>query len=292
MENAATVEARVNARDMGDSFDIFPRNRIDQFRIERVFRIARSSEDKIVAGKDRADKILVGLGHYESRAAAQAAIVAGCVEVNGQPVDKPSQKISAADRIVASAPHPWVSRGGIKLAHALEAFDVNPTGRDCLDVGASTGGFTDVLLARGARIVVAVDVGRGQLHARLREDARVVSLEGTDARSLARAMLPALPSLVVCDASFISLEKLLEVPLSLAAIEADLVTLFKPQFQVGPGHVGKRGIVSDRGAAELAELAFVDWLGEQGWQVCARLDSPILGGDGNAEYLVHARKRR
>ena len=237
---------------------------------------------------DRADRILVETGAFETRSAAQAAIAAGRVQVNGRVVTKPSQKISAEDRIEAEAAHPWVSRGGVKLAHALDVFEVDPAGRHCLDVGASTGGFTDVLLSRGARSVVAVDVGRGQLHGKIAGDARVTSLEATDARSLTAQMLVEAPSLIVCDASFIALEKLLAVPLSLAGDGAELVTLFKPQFQVGRENVGKGGLVSDGAAVERAEAAFCEWLGERNWTVRAAADSPIRGGDGNAERFLRA----
>lgn len=237
---------------------------------------------------DRADKILVALGHFESRAAAQAAIAAGKVSVSGRVVRKPSEKMSMTASVTAGAEHPWVSRAGMKLAGALEVFDVDPSGLHCLDVGASTGGFTDVLLARGAESVVAVDVGRDQLHARLRTDPRVTSLEATDARSLTAKMLGRAPHLVVCDASFISLHKLLSKPLSLADDGAQFIALFKPQFEVGREHIGKRGIVNDAVATERAEQAFIDWLAEQGWQVKARADSPIKGGDGNAERLIYA----
>ena len=233
--------------------------------------------------------MLVALGHFESRAAAQAAISAGRVAVNGVQLTKPSAKIRDTDRIEAAPAHPWVSRGGVKLAHALDLFGVNPTGRDCLDVGASTGGFTHVLLSRGASRVCAVDVGRGQLHPSLAGDERVKSLEGFDARQLTRGDIGFLPGLIVCDASFIALEKLLAVPLSLAAPGADLVCLFKPQFQVGRAHVGKGGIVTDAKAVRDAEDAFCAWLEGQGWQVIHRADSPIQGGDGNCERLVHAR---
>jgi len=240
---------------------------------------------------DRADRMLVALGHYESRAAAQAAIAGGCVRVNGAVLTKASAKIGRDDRVEAGALHPWVSRGGIKLAHALDVFGIDPAGRVCLDIGASTGGFSDVLLQRGARHVVAVDVGRGQLHAKIAGDGRVTALEARDARGLTREDLPEAPSLVVCDASFIALEKLLAVPLSLAGEGADLLCLFKPQFQVGRENVGKGGIVSDRAAVARAEDAFCDWLEGQGWAVSGRADSPVLGGDGNAERLVCARRK-
>lgn len=238
--------------------------------------------------KDRADRLLVALGHYESRAAAQAAITAGCVRIDGQTLSKPSTQILRSSSIEASMPHPWVSRGGLKLAHALEVFGVDPAGRVCLDVGASTGGFTDVLLSKGAAHVCAVDVGRGQLHSKLAADSRVISLEATDARSLDADMIGEAPSLIVCDASFISLQKLLGAPLSLAAPGADLVTLFKPQFEVGREHIGKGGIVSDRAAAMRAEDAFCAWLEGLGWKVAGRTDSPVTGGDGNAERLISA----
>lgn len=243
-----------------------------------------------MVNRDRADRALVELGHFESRAAAQAAIAAGRVMVNGKPLTKPSQQISTGDRIEAEPAHPYVSRGGLKLAHALDVFAVNPAGRHCLDIGASTGGFTDVLLQRGAAGVVAVDVGRGQLHEKIASDARVTAYEATDARSLREDMIGEAPSLIVCDASFISVAKLLEVPLSLAGEGGELVTLFKPQFEVGREFVGKGGLVTDGAAVERAEAAFCDWLADMNWAVSARTDSPILGGDGNAERLIHAVK--
>ncbi|WOR13771.1 TlyA family RNA methyltransferase [Hyphomonas sp. FCG-A18] len=239
---------------------------------------------------DRADKVLVALGHFESRAAAQAAIAAGKVLVNGRVLSKASEKISLAAKIEAETAHPWVSRAGIKLAHALTAFEADPTGKPCLDIGASTGGFTDVLLTQGAASVVAVDVGREQLHARIKADTRVISLESTDARHL-KAEQVGKPKLIVCDASFISLNKLLRVPLSYAQQGAQLITLFKPQFEVGRENIGKGGIVKDTNAVEQAEEAFIEWLAGEGWQVLARIDSPITGGDGNAERLIHARKK-
>ncbi|WP_300376743.1 TlyA family RNA methyltransferase [Henriciella sp.] len=237
---------------------------------------------------DRADRLLVRLGHFESRAAAQAAIAGGHVRVNGKRLSKPSARLNTTDRIEARLAHPWVSRGGLKLAHALDVFGVDPAGRYCLDIGASTGGFSDVLISRGARHVYAVDVGRGQLHQKVAADARVTSLEATDARKLTPEVISKAPSLIVCDASFIALEKILPVPLDLASPGGELVTLFKPQFQVGRGHVGKGGLVTDRAAAREAEEAFCRWLSFQGWQVNGCDDSPITGGDGNAERLIHA----
>lgn len=238
--------------------------------------------------KNRADKILVSLGHFDSRAGARAAIEAGCVTANGVPVAKPSQMLSLDDVITAQPAHPYVSRGGLKLAHALAVFGVDSTGRHCLDIGASTGGFTDVLLRAGAAHVTAVDVGHGQFHASLHDHPRVTSLEGTDARALSAANLPTAPSLLVCDASFIGLEKLLEVPLSLAAPGAEFVGLFKPQFQVGRTNVGKGGLVKNVEATAQAADAFALWMKEKGWPIHAWTASPISGGDGNAERLIHA----
>ena len=240
--------------------------------------------------RDRSDRILVALGLFDSRASARAAVEAGCVYVDGIALRKPSQVISADADIRAEAAHPFVSRGGLKLAHALDVFRVDPTGRNCLDIGASTGGFTDVLLKRGAAHVVAVDVGRDQLHHSLRSDARVRSLEATDARALSREHIGDAPRLLVCDASFIGLEKLLAVPLSLAAPEADFVGLFKPQFQVGRAHIGKGGLVTDTDATDAAAQAFALWMDENGWPILKWTASPIAGGDGNAERLFWAKR--
>jgi len=244
----------------------------------------------VIEKLDRADRVLVELGHFESRSAAQAAIAAGKVRVRGKVLSKPSEKISADAMIEAEPEHPWVSRAGLKLDHALSVFNFDPSGLQCLDVGASTGGFTQVLLARGAAHVVSVDVGRDQFHASLRGDRRVTVLEAIDARALTLEDLSARPDLIVCDASFISLHKLLSVPLSLASDKAALIALFKPQFEVGREHVGKGGIVTDSEATQRAEDAFVIWLDEQAWRVQARADSPIKGGDGNAERLIYAVK--
>lgn len=253
--------------------------------------VERSVEKSALKEKlDRADKVLVALGHFESRSAAQAAIAAGKVRVRGRVLAKPSEKISADAAIEAEAEHPWVSRAGLKLAHALQAFEVDPQGLHCLDIGASTGGFTQVLLEHGANHVVAVDVGRDQFHANLKTDSRITLLEGTDARALTPLLVQSPPALLVCDASFISLHKLLSVPLSLAAEQAKLIALFKPQFEVGRENVGKGGIVSDADATHRAETAFIDWLEEQAWTVRAATDSPIKGGDGNAERLIFAER--
>lgn len=187
------------------------------------------------------------------------------------------------------AAHPWVGRGALKLVHALDLWPVAVAGRVVLDVGASTGGFTEVCLARGAARVYAVDVGRGQLHPRLAADARVLSLEATDARDLTAALIPEAPGLIVTDVSFIALEKALPNALALAGPGADLVALVKPQFEAGREHVGKGGIVTDP-AARLAALETVKaFLAAWGWTVRATTDSPIEGGDGNREFLLWAR---
>jgi 23S rRNA (cytidine1920-2'-O)/16S rRNA (cytidine1409-2'-O)-methyltransferase len=235
----------------------------------------------------RADSALHARGLFESRAKAREAIEAGLVSVDGRIVKKPSEPIAADAHIVARAAYPWVSRGGVKLAHALDQFGVDPHGRFCLDVGASTGGFTDVLLTRGARHVVAVDVGHGQLHARLREDPRVTSLEGQDARSLTPAHLTEAPSLIVIDASFISLSVLLPHVLSLAAPRADLVALIKPQFEAGRAAV-KKGVVRDEKIHAEVCARIEGEIEALGWRVSGITPSPIEGGDGNREFLVHA----
>lgn len=239
-------------------------------------------------GHRRLDVELVRRGFFSSRSQAQAAIEAGKVRVGGVVARKPGLAVAAEAIIEAEAAHLWVSRGGVKLSHALQAFGVDPAGQACLDVGASTGGFTEVLLALGARRVVAVDVGRGQLHPRLQSDLRVVSLEATDARDLTLEMIGERPSLIVCDASFIGLAKVLARALALAAPAAGLVCLFKPQFEVGPTHVGKGGIVSDSVAADAAAAGAEAWLVSVGWSVAGWTPSPILGGDGNAERFLFA----
>ncbi|QGM94122.1 TlyA family RNA methyltransferase [Methylocystis rosea] len=235
----------------------------------------------------RADAALHARGLFESRAKAREAIEAGLVTVDGRIVKKPSEPIAADAHIVAQAAYPWVSRGGVKLAHALDQFGVDPDGRFCLDVGASTGGFTDVLLNRGARHVVAADVGHGQLHARLRADLRVTSLEGQDARTLTAAHLTEAPSLIVIDASFISLSVLLPHVLSLAAPRADLVALIKPQFEAGRAAV-KKGVVRDEKIHAEVCARIEGEIEALGWRVSGVIPSPIEGGDGNREFLVHA----
>jgi 23S rRNA (cytidine1920-2'-O)/16S rRNA (cytidine1409-2'-O)-methyltransferase len=237
----------------------------------------------------RADSLLAERGFFESRAKARAAIEAGLVSADGTTIAKPSQEIAQEAEIVAESPHPFVSRGGVKLDFALEHFGVDVKDRYCLDLGASTGGFTDALLKRGARHVVAVDVGSGQLHPRIAQDPRVTSYEKLDARALEAAHLAEPPSLVVCDASFISLALLLERPLSLAAREATLVALIKPQFESGRG-AGKKGVVRDAAAHEAACAKIAAAVTRLGWRVAGITPSPIDGGDGNREFLIYGRR--
>jgi 23S rRNA (cytidine1920-2'-O)/16S rRNA (cytidine1409-2'-O)-methyltransferase len=241
--------------------------------------------------KRRADLVLVERGLFESRAKAQAAIAAGLVTAAGVRVAKPSDTLADDAEIVASAPHPYVSRGGVKLAHALDAFAVPVEGRIALDVGASTGGFTDVLVRRGARRVYAVDTGRGQLHPSLQADPRIVSLEGTDARALDRALVPEMIDIVVADVSFISLSLVLPAALALAAPRADLVALLKPQFEVGRENVGRGGIVRSEALHGEVCARSTDFVETLGWSVRGVTPSPIEGGDGNREFLLVAERR-
>ena len=243
-------------------------------------------------GRSRVDLLLVARGLFDSRARARAAIEAGLVTADGVVVAKPAELVSEDATIAATAAHPWVGRGALKLVHALELWPLDLTGRTVLDVGASTGGFTEVCLARGAARVFAVDVGRDQLHASLRSDSRVVGLEGTDARRLTTDQITTPPDLVVCDASFIGLAKVLPIPLSLAGEGADLVALVKPQFEVGPDRVGKGGLLKDEAARAEALSDVIAFIQSAGWEVMATADSPIEGGDGNHEFLLHARKSR
>ena len=238
----------------------------------------------------RADIFLVEQGYYESRARAQAAIKAGLVKVGGVRVKKPSEKLSPEAVIDAKAEHPWVSRGGLKLVHALREFDVCSKGKLCLDVGASTGGFSQVLASKGARKIYAVDVGQGQLHPKLKNVPEIISMEQTDARALQAADFDGPPQLIVCDASFISAMKVLEVPLALAAPSAQLITLVKPQFEVGKAGIGRGGIVTSESLALQALSDVSAWVSAKGWEVTATCLSPIKGGSGNTEYLLHARK--
>jgi 23S rRNA (cytidine1920-2'-O)/16S rRNA (cytidine1409-2'-O)-methyltransferase len=240
----------------------------------------------------RADLYLVEHGFAASRAEAQAAIRAGCVSAGGMPIVKPAQPIAEGAAVAYAKAHPYVSRGALKLKAALDAFKLSPQGLTCLDIGASTGGFTEVLLERGARKVYAVDVGHGQLRPKLAEDPRVISREGLNARELSRAEVPDLIGAIVADVSFVSLERVLPPALGFAVAGAWLVALVKPQFQAGPRHVGKNGIVKDRAVQEAVLRDFLEWTGKQeGWSVLGSMESPVLGGDGNREFLVGARKK-
>jgi 23S rRNA (cytidine1920-2'-O)/16S rRNA (cytidine1409-2'-O)-methyltransferase len=245
-----------------------------------------------MSARRRLDALLVERGLVETRSKAQALVMAGLVWSGDRRLDKPGMLLPAETPVeVKGRDHPWVSRGGLKLVRALDHFSIDPRGAVALDVGASTGGFTDVLLARGAARIYAVDVGYGQLAARLRDDPRVVVLERVNARSLTRTEVPEPIDLIVCDASFIGLETVLPAPLALAAERAGLVALIKPQFEVGKGRVGKGGIVRDQALRREVCDRIVAWLDAQpGWRVAGLIESPILGADGNQEFLVHARK--
>ena len=241
----------------------------------------------MTASRQRIDRVLVERGLFESRSKAQAAIEAGLVTVDGRKVAKASEEIPADAKLHASAAHPYVSRGGVKLATALDHFHIDPKRRVCLDVGASTGGFTQVLLERGASRIFAIDVGRGQLHESLRTRPEIVSLEDTDIRTLSGARLSELPDLVTVDVSFISLKLVLPPALALPKPTAQLVALIKPQFEAGRSAV-KKGIVRDPAvhAAVCSDIA--EFVASLGWRVLGVVRSPIEGGDGNIEFLLGA----
>src|SRR5437773_8566438 len=241
--------------------------------------------------KTRADQLLVLRGLAESRSRGQALIMAGAVFSGERKIAK------AGDMLAGDAPlevrgkdHPWVSRGGIKLDHGLVHFGLDVTGAVALDVGSSTGGFTDVLLSRGAAKVYAVDVGTNQLAWKLRQDPRVIVLEQTNARYLTSEQVPEPADVVVCDASVISLAKVLEAPLKLAKPGAKLVALVKPQFEAGREEVGKGGVVRDPAVHERVCAAAAEWMGGQGWTVRGITPSPITGPEGNVEFLLGAEK--
>jgi len=242
--------------------------------------------------KQRADLLLVALGLAESRAKAQALILAGKVFTDAKRVEKAGDLLTEGVPIeVRGQDHPWVSRGGLKLAHALTHFGLNPEGRICIDLGASTGGFTDVLLQHGAARVYAVDVGHGQLAWKLRQDPRVQVLEKTNARYLDASMIPEPIGALVCDASFIGLRTILPAPLTLCAPGAFAVALIKPQFEAGPGQVGKGGVVRDPALHHSICAMITDWwAGLAGWQVLGITESPITGPEGNKEFLIAARR--
>ncbi|WP_417621104.1 TlyA family RNA methyltransferase [Parasphingorhabdus sp.] len=243
------------------------------------------------AAKQRVDQVLTDRGLAESRAKAQAYIMAGLVTVAGRKIDKPGHKIASDAPIeLKGKDHPWVSRGGIKLDHGLRQFGIDVTGMIAIDVGSSTGGFTDVLLAGGAKKVYAVDSGTNQLAWKLRQDDRVVVHEQTSARILTDQHIPEKVDIIVCDASFISLVKVLERPISFSKDGAMLVALIKPQFEAERSEVGKGGVVRDE-AVRLATCEKVrDWLISAGWDIIGLIESPITGPKGNVEFLIGARK--
>ncbi|HTQ34465.1 MAG TPA: TlyA family RNA methyltransferase [Stellaceae bacterium] len=239
----------------------------------------------------RADQLLVDRGLAESRAKAQALILAGIVYQGERRIDKAGEMLAdTVDVEVRGRDHPWVSRGGIKLAHALEHFAIDVTGEVALDIGASTGGFVDVLLNAGAARVHAVDVGRGQLAWKLRQDPRVIVHEGINARYLAAEEIGEMVDIVTCDASFIGLATVLPAALALAKPAAQLVALVKPQFEAGPGAVGKGGVVRDPAVHKTVCDAASSWIAARGWSVIGLSESPITGPAGNKEFLLYARR--
>ena len=242
--------------------------------------------------RQRADVMLVERGLVESRAKAQALIMAGLVYAGTKRVAKAGDTLPDDVEITLKGQeHPWVSRGGVKLAHGLAHFGLNPAGLVCLDVGASTGGFTDVLLQAGAEKVYAVDVGHGQLAWKLRSDPRVVVMEKTNARHLTAEMIAEPIAAVVCDASFIGLQTVLPAALGLCAKGAFAVALIKPQFEAGPGQVGKGGVVRDAMVHEEVCARIENWFaGLPGWEVLGITPSPIKGPEGNVEFLIGARR--
>jgi len=239
--------------------------------------------------KQRADQMLVDRGLAESRTRAQALIMAGLVFAGDRKVDKPGQQFPEETQLdVRGRDHPWVSRGGIKLAHALDHFGWDVTGAVAIDVGSSTGGFTDVLLSKGAARVYAVDSGTNQLAWKLRQDPRVIVHEQTSARILTEAHIPEQVDIIVCDASFIGLAKVLEVPFRFARPGARLAALIKPQFEAGREEVGKGGVVRDAAVHERVCREVSEWVAAQGWTVHGITTSPITGPEGNVEFLIGA----
>lgn len=243
------------------------------------------------APKRRVDQLLVTRGLAESRARAQALVMAGLVFAGETKIDKPGHQIAEDAALeVRGRDHPWVSRGGIKLAHALTHFGLDPAGAVAMDIGSSTGGFTDVLLTHGAAHVFCVDSGTNQLAWKLREDPRVTVLEQLSARLLTPEHIDRLCDWVVCDASFIGLAKVLEVPLRLAAPQCQLVALIKPQFEVGREEVGKGGVVRDPALHARVCEEVRGWIEGLGWAVQGIIESPITGPQGNVEFLIAARR--
>lgn len=242
--------------------------------------------------KERIDKLLVELGLVSTRARAQAMILAGHILVNDRPVTKAGETVSVSSSIRLREPElRYVSRGALKIKGALEAFKVSPQSKICLDVGASTGGFTEVLLEQGATRVHAIDSGSNQLAWKLRNDPRVASQENFNARFIKPADLIDKPELLVMDVSFISIKLLLPAIIPVLADHADLVVLFKPQFEVGREWVGEGGIVKDQEHAKKVREELIEWSQELGITHCGTIDSPIQGTDGNHEYLIHWKKR-
>ncbi|MES2157623.1 MAG: TlyA family RNA methyltransferase [Pseudomonadota bacterium] len=240
--------------------------------------------------KVRADQLLVDTGQAESRARAQALILAGHVFLGEKKIEKAGQQVAPDAALdVRGRDHPWVSRGGIKLAHAIAEYAIDVTGHIAMDVGSSTGGFTDVLLTNGAVRVYAVDSGTNQLAWKLRSDDRVVVHEQTSARILTHAHIPEPIDIIVCDASFISLAKVLERPLTFARPGAALVALIKPQFEAGREEVGKGGVVRDPAIHQRVCDEAVAWAQGTGWSVMGVTQSPITGPQGNVEFLLYAR---
>lgn len=251
-----------------------------------------SEDKKQKAGKLRIDRLLADRGLVESRERGQALILAGQILVNGQKQDKAGSLVpdDAEIRILGEV-LPYVSRGGLKLAGALKEFGVSAEGKLVLDVGASTGGFTDCLLQHGAKKVYAVDVGYGQLAWKLRQDPRVVTIERVNIRAIEPSLVPEPVDIAVIDVSFISLEKVVPSILQFLRPGAELVALIKPQFEVGKGQVGKGGIVRDEAARSAAVVRITDFIGALGFEVKGVISSPITGQDGNVEFLIHAVKR-
>ena len=242
-----------------------------------------------MARKMRADQLLVERGLAESRARAQALILAGLAYAGDRKIAKAGDQLPADTAITLKGrDHPWVSRGGIKLAHALDQWGWDVADAVAIDVGASTGGFTDVLLSKGAARIYAVDSGTNQLAWKLRQDPRVIVLEQTNARYLTSEQVPEPVDLVVCDASFIGLSKVLAAPLALAKDDARLVALIKPQFEAGPQEVGKGGVVRDPSVHQRVCQEVRDWLESIGWNVLGLIESPITGPEGNIEFLIGA----
>lgn len=240
----------------------------------------------------RLDQALEARGLLPSRARARDAILRGTVTVNGVVASKPNQQVAADDRIALDDPAAaYVSRAALKLVAGLDAGAIDPTGRICLDLGASTGGFTQVLLERGAAKVYAVDVGHGQLHERIKDDPRVVSLEGVNGRDLTVELIPEAIGLIVSDVSFVSILKVIDPALALAAPQAEAVILIKPQFEVGRENVGRGGIVSDESAIAVAVERVIAHFAEAGWERRFAVASPIAGGDGNREIVAGFRRR-